>query len=229
MIIIVIEIPDRNMKKRYKLKWQYGLENTILLFAIVLVAIPLIVYCIFFRSLKISNDPRDWENFLIVLYSLLILIATVVLGYFVHKLNKRNTIKPLQYQAYNNFLMNLENEINVLQKIKEDDAISLIMDTLFSFRVKYYKFLAYDGFLFGVKALNDANGYQNRLNYIINQCNNMLADDVHSELKFEIKIVIFDLISNITASLKFALAGYDIIDLSAKIPNKNNSYESSDF
>lgn len=202
------------MKKRFKIKMKYRIERPLLVGAIIISLVPILIFALFFRDTNISIRPNDWISFLSILYAAFLLIATIVLGYFVHTLNKRNTIKPLQYQAYLEFMNETEQEINTFKSISEKSELSEVHNSLVNFQYKYLKFIALQGFLF-VDIQNSSNGYASYLSNQIKSCIEHLSRNPNCLVPSDLRMNIFQLCSNIVGSLQFALGGYDIIDKGA--------------
>jgi hypothetical protein len=131
-------------------------------------------------------------------------------AYSVSRHGKKNTVKPLQYQAYLSFMEETKGERKIFQNIKVGTHLSSILPLLESFRKKYAAFQVSSGFLFGVRFMNNSSEIAERLDYLIRTSTEVLSEKPGDLVGEKGKDAVLLIYSQIIASMQVALAGYDM-------------------
>ncbi len=202
----------KKQKKAFHLPFRfwYGLHVTIVCILLTLTLGS--IFLLKFSQNSFSENPRDWEGFFSVLISFLILIATILIAYYVKKASDNNSSQPLKYKAYLDF-MEATFKINEFfsYDFNNNTELSTLIEKLVSFKKVFIQFQIKNGFLFGVKYLNQSDKQIAALSEIIQKGQAALKDEkTKIILSLAQRNQIESLYASIISSLQHSLVGYYI-------------------
>lgn len=103
--------------------------------ALLLCLLPLSLYILWFRENPISNDPSQWHNFggiLSPVISLVTLVVTIILAFRLKKLDRKNALVGIQYEAFRDVSKRLREFNNIITEETQEDGMPELINKLTS-------------------------------------------------------------------------------------------------